>query len=242
MTLGAVRHLVAAHPVGTKTGGTLVRVRTSGAEQEQRCTLTLKAGDVAGLAAEATGRTADIVDAVSGYALLVLGTWAAGRSGRGAIPAVAVFAGGAGRGAAAEPAYTIRRLALLCGITRIAVWPGQRARPEVPRDVTELTRRARKRVVGQGAAGVVDAVQPRLTLVIRYTRPTCGLWGGRDVAQDAHRVTAVFCDRNVFHTVTVTGEVTHSHAARPKADVELGSEIKLPVPATGIDVDETSES
>jgi hypothetical protein len=40
----------------------------------------------------------------------------------------------------------------------------------------------------------------------------------------------------------VTGEVTHSHAARPKADVELGSEIKLPVPATGIDVDETSES
>lgn len=140
LTLGAVRHLVAAYPVGTKTGGTLARVRTSVAEQEQRCTLTLKAGDVAGLAAEAKVRTADLVDAVCGCALLVLRTWAACRSGRGAIAGVTVFASGAGRSAAAEPVYTIPRLTLLCGITRNTVLPGRRARPEVPRYVTELAR------------------------------------------------------------------------------------------------------
>jgi hypothetical protein len=118
----------------------LVGVRTSIAEREQRYTLTLEAGDVACLGAEAKVRAADIVDAVAGCALLVLRTWAAERGGRGAIASVAVFAGGAGGGAAAEPVYTIPRLTLLCGTTRNAVLAGRRARPEAPRDVTELAR------------------------------------------------------------------------------------------------------
>jgi hypothetical protein len=85
---------------------------------------------------------------------------------------------------------------------------------------------------------VVDAVQPRLTLVIQSTGPTSGLRGGRYVAQDACGATAGFCHRNVFHTVTVTGEVTRNYVARPKADEDLGSEIKQPVPAPSVDVDE----
>ena len=61
----------------------------------------------------------------------------------------------------------------------------------------------------------------------------------RDAPQDPYRVTGVFRDRNVQHSIA--GKVPGRDTARPQADVHAGGEVKQPVSASSIDADEAGE-